>query len=338
MGFEVASDRAITQMTGADTEKDQARRDEAAEWLARVTRDNVSEADWSAFETWLASSRLNREAFASVEALWRELDRHAAELSPQISEALHPPRRLLPARAIITGLAATLIVALVVTVYMLQDQPAHYADYVTAKGQMQTIALSDGSKVYLNTNSRIAIHMDRNSRRVRMDDAEAAFDVAKDSARPFIISVGDSEIRVVGTEFNVLHHSGKLVVTVERGVVLVKSSSSDEPSRLVVGDRLTHDDGTNAASISKVDPGASLAWRSGQLIYDQAKLADIADDLNRYFSIPIVVEASARAITFSGVLTIDSEDAVLKRLQALLPISVVRASGTFTLRVVHRQQ
>ena len=91
--------------------------------------------------------------------------------------------------------------------------------------------------------------------------------------------------------------------------------------------------GQEISTVRQVDPEIAFAWRKGNLIYRDQALDSVVADLNRYFATPLRVVGPAGALRFSGVLRIDTEDAVVRRLQAFLPISVERASDGLTLRV-----
>ena len=150
----------------------------------------------------------------------------------------------------------------------------------TAAGQTREIALADGTRIRLNAASRITVSLDRDARRVQMADAEAVFDVAHDAKRPFLISVGDRQVRVVGTEFNLRHRADLVDLTVRRGVVEVRPADAPQapPTRVTVGQEFVHTAG-EAGSILKVsDSDQAFAWTGGQL-YQPSSGATFKGDL-----------------------------------------------------------
>src|SRR2546429_8869198 len=87
--------------------------------------------------------------------------------------------------------------------------------YATATGEVRHITLPDGSIVYLNTQTRLRWTGTQHDRRVSLESGEAFFDVVPDPLRPFRIALARSEIRVLGTRFDVYRKSsGKVLVTV----------------------------------------------------------------------------------------------------------------------------
>jgi transmembrane sensor len=214
--------------------------------------------------------------------------------------------------------------------------PAPTKVFQTAKGENRMLNLADGSRIHLNSASRLTVRLERKARYVDLAEGEAAFDVSHDPARPFLIAAGERNIRVVGTEFDVLRHDGRLKVTVRRGVVSVERSDAGagvKPVLLRAGDQLEHEAGETTSTLRKVDPEAVFAWRTGSLVYRNQSLGEVVDDLNRYFVTPLRVPGPAGKLRFSGVLKIDSEEAVVDRLQAFLPVVAERGPDGLTLKM-----
>ena len=332
-------------MTGAFNQRRlETAEQEAVAWLSRVDSLDAGEADWLELEVWLQAAPENRDAFDRAELLSAEL----TAIAPALLRALNArplapaPRRPTRSRPEVAarrrwvyatvGLAATLAVA--VFVALRQPPPAPAQLYETAKGQSREVALADGTHIELNSGSRISVRLERDARRVEMTEGEATFDVAKDPNRPFLIATADRSIRVVGTEFDVLDSGGRLRVTVRRGIVSVAPVGGDiDKVLLKPGQELDHVVGQEISTVRQVDPEIAFAWRKGNLVYRDQTLDSVVADLNRYFATPLRVVGPAGALRFSGVLRIDTEDAVVRRLQAFLPISVERASDGLTLRV-----
>jgi transmembrane sensor len=307
----------------------------ATGWFVRLQSEDASGDDWLAFEAWLRVPG-NAAAYERIESLWLTLDEDA----PAIRSALDVPTPALPRRPVsvrrperratrrswlIAGGALAATVAVSVVGLANWPTPADPAQtYRTAAGEVSDIALADGTHIKLNGASSLTVRLGRDARRVEMADAEATFDVAHDPQRPFLISVGDRQVRVVGTEFNLRHHAGATALTVRRGLVEVRPASSPEaaPARVAVGQQFTHRDGEPHSTISAVEPANAFAWTQGQLVYQQAPLSEVAADLSRRFSRPVrTADAATGQLRFTGVLVIDQEDAVLRRLEAYAPVT-----------------
>ncbi|HTI67743.1 MAG TPA: FecR domain-containing protein [Caulobacteraceae bacterium] len=318
---------------------------EAISWLLRLHASDATEADWLAHRAWLEAAPAHRDAYDRTERVSAELSAAAPELVRALGSRIPGARRTRVAarrpmarpmvwRAV-GGLAAAAAAA-VLFVAIRPVPPVPTQVYQTAKGENRMLELADGSHIHLNSASRISVRLERKARYVDLAEGEAAFDVAKDTARPFLIAVGDRSIRVVGTEFDVLRHEGMLRVTVRRGVVAVQplqTAMRGEPVLLRAGDQLEHEAGGRVSTVQKVDPEAAFAWRGGDLVYQDEPLEEVVADLNRYFATPVRVTGPASDLRFSGVLAIDTEDQVLRRLQGFLPIAVDREPSGVTLRM-----
>jgi transmembrane sensor len=321
--------------------------EEAARWFAHLQGGVATDADWLAFETWLQASPAHASAYERLEGLWVDLD--YAPVSKELGgRPLLAARRRLPLRPQAKGLgargpgrwtwagAAAAVAASLAVVVGLGLQPGALATqtFETAAGQTRDITLADGTHIRLNAASKITVSLGRDARRVEMADAEAVFDVAHDVRRPFLIGVGDRQVRVVGTEFNLRHRDDQVDLTVRRGVVEVRPADAlgAAPTRVTVGQELTHTEGQAGQILKVADPIQSFAWTNGQLIYKDQPLADVAADLSRRFSVPVrTADARTAALRFSGVLVTDNEPDVLRRLAAYAPVRIERTADAIIL-------
>jgi len=242
-----------------------------------------------------------------------------------------PVRTWAPIGAIAAGVAAVVIAGAL----LLRPAPSPAQLIATGAGETRLVRLADGSDIRLGSNTRLTASIGGGLRRVALDGGEAEFEVAKDHAHPFVISVGDQRVTVVGTHFDILRDHGRVTVTVAGGVVEVRGASPSVGAaafRLMPGDQLTHQEGAATSVVSRVAVDDVFAWTRGYLVFRDEPLDAVAEDLNRQFPVPIRVEGSARRLRFSGVLMLDREEAVVDRLQRFLPVTVVHAPNAVVLQ------
>jgi transmembrane sensor len=330
-------------MTRPQTDIDAEIAEAAIDWLVRLQGEAVTERDWLDFDAWLTASPVHAQAYDAVLAFDNRLDLDArlaedAPISAPLTAAKVIPLR--PARRAWLWSAGAAIAATFVAGAILLPNSGlmgvHETTYSTGVGERRTIALEDGSRIEMNAASRLTVRFERHARRVHLGDAQAYFDVAKDSSRPFLISAGDTQVRVVGTQFDVRHRDGQVAVNVQRGLVEVRPNlpSDAEPFRLRPGQGLSHRKGrTDDARLSTVAVEEVAGWRQGRLIYRDQPLSQIAGDMNRLFPRPVKLgDAEAANMRLSGVLIVDEQDAMVDRLSHLLPVRTTTTKDAIVIR------
>jgi transmembrane sensor len=321
-------------MSEAWTRGDDARRAQAADWLVRLQAPDSTEAQASDFDAWLSAHPANAAAFDATLAVALELQSAGDAISEGLKEAPAPRRPARRGWLVAGGLAAAAAIVLAVMPYG-AIAPVPVQTYVTAKGEQRTVKLADGSTLEMNAGSRLSVTLGRHERHVAMPRGEAVFDVAADKARPFVIDAGDRTVRVVGTRFDVRHRGSELSVTVERGLVEVRPGGelAGRAWRLHPGQRLDTAEGVAAVALSTVDPQQVESWRAGRLIYRDQPLGDVVADLNQQFARPITLDDPALAqVRVSGVLVLDDQSAVIRRLALLASIKALPSANGVILR------
>ena len=327
-----------------------AARAAAAVWVVRLQRPEVGEADWLEFEAWLQTAPGARPAYDAAMALWLLPDGFDAD-DPDRDRRGHErfgargkPRFGGMAALGFGGLGAAIAAGL--TVISLQSPAPQVSRisrpaatiYTSVRGQQRTVTLADGTRLDLSGGSRVVVSLDAGERHVTMSEGEVAFTVTHDPRRPFSVSVGDREVRDMGTEFDIRRAGSRIKVTVRQGQVEVaatagRTSASATPIALVAGRQLTHVEGSDISTVRSVSADEVFAWKQGRLIYRDQPLRVVVDDLNRQFPQPLRIEDEhVAALRFTGVLSIDSEDATIRRLVGLLPIAANRINGTTVLK------
>jgi transmembrane sensor len=323
---------------------------DAALWHEKLHSDAANEKTWSAFVDWLEADNAHGVAFDQVEDLYAEMDEAGVPPMTDIEQpakvtvlsAWRSARRPLIMRAggaAMALMAASVVVAIGIDRLHMTDSATEYA---TRIGETRKLSLADGSVIEMNTGSALSVTFNKTQRHIRLEKGEALFRVAKDASRPFLVTVGDRDVRDVGTVFNVLRNGGQVTVTVSEGMVAVSprggqvQSANDLPVQVSHGEQLVVKEGALIpATVRQVDPATVLAWRDGYLTFKDAPLSQVANDLNRYFINRIALkDQDIGSRRFSGVLKVDNEEAVVTRLTQLLPLAADHAQdGTIILRL-----
>jgi len=297
--------------------------EEALRWFVQLSDADAPAAAWLEFQDWLERDEAHRLAYAAIERTWIDLD--GEETAPVPLRVAANDSAPLSRRAwLFPSVAAAAALVLSIGLWTQISGQAAVQTYRTEDAS-RALTLSDGTQVYLNRHSDVTVRMKGDSRSVTLDDGEAAFDVAHDATRPFVVTASGRQIRVLGTAFNVLNHDDRFSVSVERGIVAVTPASSRTPVRLTVGQKIDQT-GDAASVLSRIDPARASTWRQGVLIYRNAPLAEVADDLSRYLDKPVTLSPSAQPLHFTGALRVGDEATMLKQLQDFVPVQTTRSS------------
>ena len=186
-------------------------------------------------------------------------------------------------------------------------------------GQKETVTLSDGTVLHLNSGSRLTYPavFSGDSRTVFMD-GEAYLDVAKDPEHPFIIKSQSIDIKVLGTSFNFKNFARERtaeLLLMEGSVEACVSIPDDTRTvRLKPGDRMQYNRESGNLDIARFNPkGYKAFYEDNSLYFLDMELADIALDLSRRFNCEIVVldEALAKRRYFSIFTNNETLDQIL---------------------------
>jgi transmembrane sensor len=281
---------------------------QAAVWLAALGDETDLEVR-SALDAWIAEDEAHAEAFRRASEVWAILPRATAHAPDTSSAPVLPIRRGWP-----VGLAAAACVSVLLGMGVLTWSWREAGTYATRLGEQRVATLQDGSRLALNTDTRVDVRFDADRRRISLDHGEAMFEVAHDASRPFVVVAGDTTIRAIGTVFTVRRTRDDVVVTLIKGRVAV---SSDRPR---VGDA--------AGAVVMLEPGekliepmlgsarvelesieAATAWRRGQAVFDDTPLGTAIAELNRYGGPQIVIDdPRIAALPVSGVFAANAAD------------------------------
>lgn len=191
--------------------------------------------------------------------------------------------------------------------YMKQQQAqTDYHTIVIPIGGEYQVKLSDGTMVWLNSDSRLKIPTAfvGNERRVFLS-GEAYFDVVKNDRKPFIVETDLGNIKVYGTEFNVKRYSGdrQLQATLVEGSI---GFSNDQVAELKLqpGYQLSLIEGISEPTVEKVKVYNEIAWKDQRFCFENRTLESIVRDMERWYNVKIVFEDPVlKQLQFSGSLS-----------------------------------
>jgi transmembrane sensor len=305
-------------------------RDEAAAWIARLHDERCSPEMETKLREWLGASDEHRREFTRMTLVWEQAGNMRLRARADISTALKGRARFFPWAA---TAAAGLVLVIISAVYFWQDNAM-----TTAIGQQQVRVLQDGTRVALNTDTRIEVNYNEHSRRVRLIRGEARFDVSKHPTWPFLVNAGDQEIRALGTSFIVRHDNDQnLSVTLVEGRVSVTPIAANGevppqvPQVLVPGQRLIISR-NRALAVDRPELSRVTAWERGRVEFDETPLEDAATEMNRYTTTQIVVpDTEIAQLRIGGVFRAGDSDEFVKIVTATFGLQAERNGANIVL-------
>jgi transmembrane sensor len=315
---------------------------EAAVWITRLHGGHRTPQMEQECRAWQARSAAHRLAFERCTDTWEEaacltLAGYATATAAREGPSSRTAARSLPWRS-----SLTISLALVASLLALHPWPTGDA-YDTGIGEQRFVVLQDGTRLSMNTFTRIRVDFAASQRTVKVERGEALFEVAKDPSRPFAVQVAGTEVVATGTAFLVQASSESkpgdqaLAVTLVEGQVVVRSAAGegrrlDRPLVMVPGQRLRlsrsadTDRPATATRVDRPQMDQVLAWRRGEARFDNVSLREAVDEMNRYDRVPIVVAGTAGEKRVSGMVK-TGDNASFAEAMASLHGLVVRKHG-----------
>ena len=285
----VASDKEIDVLKG---------------WMSQ--RSSKEDFDECFRQNWhLASNEMNKEDQDEMLAgILGKIDNSVVDSQPNRKKAFRIPTRIIQYAA-----AACFVLAVGLGAYFWGfNQLASGSGIVTViaeNGQKSDIVLSDGTHVYINSDSKISYDNSYNKRdRVIQLEGEAYFDVAKDKKRPFIVKANGISVQALGTSFNVKAHDNDKTVSVILIEGSVKVADNQKNEILKPNEKLEYNLSTKDFKKTEIIPNANgMLWRGNELALYGESLEEVCNDLTRMYNCKFVFKSEAyKSFTYNGVI------------------------------------
>lgn len=178
-----------------------------------------------------------------------------------------------------------------------------FRTFISPKGISSQLELEDGTRIWLNSGSSVTYPSSfaANQRAISIS-GEVFLDVSPNKNRPFIIQAKRTQIKVLGTQFNILSDksAGKVVTTLVEGSVEVQVAG--KLKLLKPGFKsISSDDGYDI-SIQKADLKSILAWKDGYFRFDKDRIETVMDKIGEWYDIDQVSYLRKSNDEFSGMI------------------------------------
>jgi len=182
-----------------------------------------------------------------------------------------------------------------------------FNELLIGKGEEYQLVLSDGTQVWLNSESRLKfpVQFAKNRREVILE-GEAFFEVTKNPEAPFIVKTGPMNVEVLGTSFNVSAYKDEanIQTTLVEGKVRVSSTFGQSQEQVLKpNEQAVFNKSNNQIEIIEVNAALYACWREGVFVFDEDNLEDILKKLSRWYDLNVFFKSEeVRAYQFSGKL------------------------------------
>ncbi len=320
---------------------------QAYEWLSIMHSDCKTPGEVKQFQSWLEADALHKVVYDEIYSLWSELPGLQGVIDPESYQDLGARgfwQKIIPfepGRPALAGIVGCLVL-LGVTLGIFMTRPLTLVvdskDYATQTAEIKEVKLPDSSVVTLGALSAIEVEYSETARRVELMSGEAFFSVKQDLARPFIVTAADTEIQVLGTKFDVRRsRAGVRVSVLEGSVEVIQTREADRdgvkiPVRtkqvLMVQERIRTEPDGRFSEIQPIRHSHPGVWREGRLIYENAKLAEVISDMDRYYNGNIIIDTEdLRELLVSAAFRADQIQEMLDTLSIALPVSARKLSN-----------
>ncbi|KQY88241.1 FecR domain-containing protein [Pelomonas sp. Root1444] len=326
---------------------------EAAVWIARLHGPDRSPRMERECLDWQSRSAVHRLAFERCTEVWQAVpqlklaDAYASVSSGTAQADGKRGGRRWGGGWVLAALAAVFAVGAGLAFQLGRETDT----YATGVGEQRLVVLDDGTRMSLNTDTRVRVQADRAQRLVRIQSGEALFEVAKDPSRPFVVRAADSEVVALGTVFNVRLAGGGpvddgLAVTLIEGRVAVRPAAADRrqgiaPAKEVlmqVGERMrlikaSRSGGPATQKMDRPRIDQMLAWKRSEVVFDDAPLVEAVAEMNRYSRVPIVLSGDGYGsrLRVSGLYRTGDSNGFARAVAALHGLRALERDGRLEL-------
>lgn len=308
--------------------------------LVRFFADEVSPAEREQVLNWKEASTENKKQFEELWIVWQTMDKTSMQneinieaewnhLQSTIDQKSNHKTRSISLSGVLR-IAAAIFIAFGLFYYGLNLLSGNSVK--TNSTETREIILSDGSRVTLNAGSKLSYKRNFGKElRIVSLQGEAFFEVQKNPDRPFIVQLGDAEIKVLGTSFNVkaYKNENKIEVTVAEGLVSLYDKNMEQKKVLAAkGEKAVFNKQQKIIKKQINEDRNYISWKTRIIVFDNENLTNIASALENVYHKDIILQNSAlNNCTVTTKFENKDLDTVLKVLKSTLDIHIEEKEG-----------
>ncbi|MEM7658731.1 MAG: FecR domain-containing protein [Bacteroidota bacterium] len=287
------------------------------EVILQILEGKASPDEFQELQTWLADSPENDRTYQAILTYWHEhsspnqqgqermWERVNAQLVSQTPSSPSSSSSVVSLRRWGLGIAAAiaLLLGFGLWAWNPSDTPAiAMEEHQNPPGIRTEWILPDGSKVWLNADSKITFPTQFEQERTVHLRGEAYFEVVSDPERPFWVHSGEVHTKATGTAFNVtaFPEAQEIQVALIEGVVSVSPADPAPQSQVIQltpGEQAIYGKAERALSKGKIAQASPVAWTQGWLTFEGEQVSEVAERLSRWYGVPFHIQQPNRMQT-----------------------------------------
>lgn len=202
-----------------------------------------------------------------------------------------------------------------------KDDIAQLSQLIVPKGKRSTLTFSDGTKIWINSGSKILYPQifEKDKREIYVD-GEVFIEAAKDRNRPLIVHTKKMDVQVLGTSFNVRAYRKQQLtsVTLVTGKVEVQTNKDN---KIVLSPNQLLEYSCGKTKVSNVDVYDYTCWKDGVMKFNGTPLKVILSQLSQYYDVVFVFDTDMPNIKYIGKLDLNEDlNKVLNTITLTAPI------------------
>lgn len=306
--------------------------------LQKYIKDQCSEQELRTLLQWLKSPDSHAGLDSVIQPLWDAIDRDMAqptseretELRKEVSSLLSKIEH--KNKSANTGvrnknrlngfyrIAAILILAFSVTFGLLKiyDRPQQmitYTEKISAKGEKKSIRLADGTKIILNSDTKVRIpnNFNKEERTIEIE-GEGFFDVTPDPDNPFVIKSGEAQVKVLGTSFDFKSYKEDefIKLTVSTGKVRVNVADQDLQLAVSPNEHLSINKIDGNVRKETIEENNYIKWIHGSLYFNKEPIREVIKTINRTYNRKVILQCKDCDYRITGIHDNKSIEAVIE--------------------------
>lgn len=306
----------------------------AISWLTRE-EEGLNEKEKSELNFWLNSNENHKKTYEENKSIRKAFKSLPSQLKDELACKAKKGAKKTKIIEKIKPLAAAAIFILALGFgsfkYNEFVSPTYSNHLVSQNSINKNILLPDNTKIVLDKNSDIEVNYFKNKREIKFNEGRAMFYVAKDKTKVFTIKVNHTQIKVLGTAFEVDKFDNKISIKVKEGLVKISKENNNKHETIALlkkEDSLLLDENSNILSLNKIQINKIANWEKGYILLDNTPLEEAIKQFSRYNEIKVSFENyRVTQIPITGKFTLNEFDSFIKALPKIYALKIEKKSN-----------